>query len=578
MIHTESRLWDNGTIENTKQVLAQESTLKIAQNQPFDILRLKRYGVVVKGPLWDIMIAQQLLDPDGIGFSLEEMASYWLDLHRWKHKGNPGSRPKEPKLKLWKRDFVCAECTSFTKTGTGTRGDRICARCTNASFERLLEEWRRDLAIYNRWDVLVPLLIQPLQEREMRRRNLLALMRKTMRVYENVLIPMMERGVRVDLEEARKLVEWETKKATHALENWKRLTGGVDPLSWQQLRVLLYEEWKLKKQFTKAGALTTNEEAIHQLRKLAPLRAQRKALSALLRFKKAFKRVSLYTGMSQRIYPLYSPATKDTARGAKKYAAIASTGRILAKGDPSTHTPGIQQVTKRVRRTILPEEGHLVVQVDYASQELYLIAYISGDKKLISMLERGEDIHGHNSKAFGVDRTRAKNMFYGGAAYGAGARAVLSALRARGYDLPIKTIEEFIAYCKREYQGLARWQRVVVGEARSNRLLRTPILGRLRYFFDVSRQYNEAINFKIQGSGSDIQIDRLEEMELMAAFHGGYLMLANHDGFVFSIPKGNVGRFKEDIRVVMEKVYPEIAPGFFIPVDIEVGENWGELS
>ncbi len=47
-----------------KPVFENTSILKIGQNLKFDIQVLANYGLEVKGPLFDTMIAHYLLEPD----------------------------------------------------------------------------------------------------------------------------------------------------------------------------------------------------------------------------------------------------------------------------------------------------------------------------------------------------------------------------------------------------------------------------------------------------------------------------------------------------------------------------------
>src|SRR5690606_10165000 len=53
-----------GILAKFKPFFADESIRKIGQNLKYDLLLLSRYGVEVRGELFDTMLAHYLLDPD----------------------------------------------------------------------------------------------------------------------------------------------------------------------------------------------------------------------------------------------------------------------------------------------------------------------------------------------------------------------------------------------------------------------------------------------------------------------------------------------------------------------------------
>jgi DNA polymerase-1 len=61
-----------------KPVLENEAIGKVAQNAKYDIRVLARYGVEVKGPLFDTMVAHYLLKPDQQKHGMDYLAETYL--------------------------------------------------------------------------------------------------------------------------------------------------------------------------------------------------------------------------------------------------------------------------------------------------------------------------------------------------------------------------------------------------------------------------------------------------------------------------------------------------------------------
>ena len=61
-----------------KPAFEQESTLKIGQNCKFDLLLLKRYGIEVKGSLFDTMLAHYVLQPE-LRHGMDYLAEIYLN-------------------------------------------------------------------------------------------------------------------------------------------------------------------------------------------------------------------------------------------------------------------------------------------------------------------------------------------------------------------------------------------------------------------------------------------------------------------------------------------------------------------
>lgn len=578
-----------------RRLLDAPLVLKVVQNGLFDIPRLIKAGIPVRGPLWDTMLAAQIDDPDAPGYSLNELASFYLDCRRWKHKGSPGSRPKMPKIKTWKRQFVCAACSAGALSGAGVKDTRRCTSCVELDWGRAFAAWKELGAGYNRADAEVLIPIAVAQRQRLRRAGTFHVAESMMRVLEEVLIPLEMRGLRVDPARRAEVNAHFAQLASSSRRDWDALTGGaVNPSSVPQVKELLYGRWGLPLQFDKEERISVGLEALNVLKdtlqsEVADPEDQEKvrAIEALISYKQAAHYLSSYISIGDRIYPHYSPATKDSYRGKEK--AIASTGRILAKGGNNpdgTKTGPLQQFPNELRALIIPEEGFLFVHADYKQQELRTIATLSRCRWLLDRLDRKPDVFDDIGTALQCDRTRAKNVFYGTWAYGGSPEAGMRALRAKGFMVREEEVAEWQALGRHLCPELARWHSKILYEAAANGKLTNPF-GRVRYFRDIKRgsdgvfrgrQKPKALNYPIQSIGADIQRLILIPMARAAEKRGGFLSILMHDGFDCQVPRAEVEEFVPALRAVLEREWPEIAPGFRIPVEMATGSNWRDLT
>jgi DNA polymerase I-like protein with 3'-5' exonuclease and polymerase domains len=72
---------------------------------------------------------------------------------------------------------------------------------------------------------------------------------------------------------------------------------------------------------------------------------------------------------------------------------VVSTGRLSSRGPNMQNIPAKESVGTRYRNAFVAEEGWVYVDSDYASQELVVIAFISGDPVWTKALKEGKDLH-----------------------------------------------------------------------------------------------------------------------------------------------------------------------------------------
>jgi len=576
-------------------------------NANYDLPLLRKAGFTIDAttitdPMWGAAIA----DPDAPGYSLNQVFGHFCDGHRWKHEGNPGSAPREPKWTKGKtkKGQPCDKCNKLVHEWTREEKARWCKRCFVPKHEARVLVNEKAQETYNRQDAsnLFPLW-------DVLRREIIATGQWEVWERERRVLPLLidihMRGLKIDATVRDRLQAIYRKWADRAEARWTS-AGGCNPRSPAQLKKLLYEEWGLPTQYkeVKEGGqkilkITTEKEAIQNLIALVRHGESKRAngapkldslltsddrisaLMALLHTKHRNKYLATYLSCGDHIYPTYAPGSKDDSEGSAKFQVSAATGRIVAKGHRPTKTPPIQQMPKPLRVIVVPRPGFLFVMADYDSQELRIMAFKSGDPTLMEQIRQQDDhpgdplysIHTINATKLGIDRTRAKNCFYGWI-FGGGWKTIHKAFHDAGFiHVKADEVKAMIEGFEKLYPGVTAYQRECIRYVLKHGYIVNG-WGRKRWFGDVKGNRNEIINTPIQGSGADMQWDVAPQIEAAAVELGGHLVIPMHDEDVVEVPEQNASLMAWRMREIMEQEFPQVAPGFRCPVQIKIGSRW----
>ncbi len=564
-------------------------------NANFDMPRLIDSGVITVEDLFRILIidpmwAAALLDPDAPGYSLNAVFAAFCDGHRWKHKGGPGKRPKRPKRKEHKTIKACTACGAESLVWDNPiKRERRCKTCADIWYQVARKQHDLQEAIYNMQDAhnLIPLW-------QTMRSELVSTGQMELFMHEMHVLPMLIQihmnGLNIDTEVRDRLKTIYDKWATRAENIWEKASGGVSPRSPKQLVELLYTTWGMPPQYKeikeggrKIRKITTEKEALQSLAKLASSPEIRKALVALIHARHRRKFYVTYLDVSDHVYPSYAPGSKDDADKGKAFTVSAATGRIVAKAGNyrQVKTFPAQQMPKPVRTMVIASPGNKLVATDWSSQELRIVAALSGDPVLLRQIavedahpgNKDFSIHSINAKKLGIDRTRAKNAFYG-TIFGGTWKVILRSFRAAGYThVEAADAKDLVKMMHGQYSRLFEWHRELMREASINGYL-TDGWNRRRYFADPSSNFNEIVNFKVQSSGSGMQWTVVPEIYNLARDYDGWLIIPMHDESVCDMPEGILEEFIPRKQAIMLQEFPQIAPSFTCPVETSVGHRW----
>ena len=238
----------------------------------------------------------------------------------------------------------------------------------------------------------------------------------------------------------------------------------------------------------------------------------------------------------------------------------ARTSRMSITGIPAQTLPSGDW---SIRRCFLADDGHLIASVDYQTQELRVLAALSGDRAMIEAFRNNEDLHQITADAAGVERKVGKMANFQ-KVYGGGAAAL-----GKSAGIPFQVAKRVHEAFSAKYPGVEKLNQKLQRDAGQNGYIITPTGRRLPV--DPDRSYS-ALNYLIQSSSRDVTcraIIRLHEAGITP-----YVRLPIHDEVVLSIPEQHAESGAAEVgRIMAEQMGPVL-----IGTDPEVGKrSWGSL-
>ncbi|GGC24928.1 DNA polymerase I [Parapedobacter defluvii] len=522
-----------------KPVFEDETIEKIGQNTKYDILLLARYGVAVRGPLFDTMLAHYLIDPD-TRHGMDVLAENYL-----------GYTP-----------------ISITEL-IGPRGKKQ-GNMQDVDVETIKEYAAEDADITLQLKAVFEPLLEQAEAAELARKVEFPLV--------HVLAEMEQCGVNIDVPVLRQLSET-LEHDSAAIEKTIYQKAGVrfNIASPKQLGEVLFEKLQLdpKAKKTKTGQYKTGEDV---LLALAP---KSDIVKDILEFRQLQKLKSTYVdALPQLINPI-------TGRVHTSYnQAVAATGRLSSTNPNLQNIPIRTERGREVRKAFIPrDEDHVILSADYSQIELRLVAHMSGDEGMLDAFAKGLDVHRATAaKVYGVpleevtpDQRRNAKAVNFGIIYGQSAFGL-----SQNLGIPRTEAAQIIEQYFTQYPGIKRYMNDAINFAKENGYVET-LLKRRRYLRDINsanqtvRGFAErnAINAPIQGSAADmikVAMIAIHEAIKQRGLRGRMTMQV-HDELVFDVPKEELPIFRE-----LAETHMKNALVMSVPIVVELGEgrNWLE--
>ena len=534
------------SFEETKSILHEFKSLfedvnieKIAQNLKYDLMVLVKYGIEIKGPQFDTMLAHYLVNPDG-RHSMDILAEKYLS---YKPISITELIGKKGKNQLKFNSVPLDKATEYA------------AEDADITFQ----------------------LKQPLYD-QLLEREVAHLMSRIEMPLVPVLANMELEGVRVDdvfLGAYSKQLESES----DVLKNEIYSLSGCDfnIASPKQLGEVLFDVMKLdsKAKKTRTGQYKTDEDT------LLKLASEHEIVSKILEYRKTNKLKSTYVdALPKLIHP-------ETGRVHTSFAqAVAATGRLSSNNPNLQNIPIRTDQGKEIRKAFVPrDENHQLLAVDYSQIELRIVASVAEDEGMMEAFMAGMDIHTATaSKVFGVEiesvtkeqRYKAKSVNFG-LIYGQGAFGL-----SKNLGISRGEAKELIDAYFDQFSGVKKYMDDSIQFCRDNGFVKT-LLGRRRYIPDINSANKtvvgfaerNAINAPIQGSAADmIKLAMINiHQRLAKSTFKTKMILQVHDELLFDVPKNEMDEIVPIIIDEMERAMPLKVP---IVAEAGTGDNWLE--
>lgn len=521
-------------------VLQNKEIEKIGQNIKFDILVLRKYGICVKGLLFDTMIAHYLINPE-LRHGMDYLAETYL-----KYRPVPIESLIGPKGKnqLSMRDIPVEKVAEYAAEDAD-----VTLRLKNF-FEPQLKKNAVESLFY---DIEMPL------------------------VY--VLAEMEYTGVKLDTEALHLYSVVLTEKLCVLEQEIYELAGMEFNInSTKQVGEVLFERMKItedKVKKTKTGGFSTSEDTLEKLRH------KHSIIGKLLDYRGIKKLLSTYIDALPK---LINPETGKVHTSFNQ--TVTSTGRLSSTNPNLQNIPVRDEMGREIRKAFITENDDCVFfSADYSQIELRVMAHISGDRQMIEAFNEGADIHAATAaKIYGVSdenvtsdmRRKAKTanfgIIYGISVFGLAERLNIPRAEAKelieGYFKTYPRIHEYMDECiryahERGYVETLYHRRRYLPDIHSNNA--------------VVRGYAErnAINAPIQGSAADII--KVAMVHICNRFESnGFkskMILQVHDELNFNVYKDE---FEQVRKIVLEEMEGAIKLQVPLIVDCGEGRNWLE--
>ncbi|MDY4740379.1 MAG: DNA polymerase I [Alloprevotella sp.] len=515
-----------------------EKILKVGQNLKFDLNILARYGMELRPPMFDTMLAHYIIQPE-LRHNLDYLAEIYLHYQT-----------------IHIDELI----------GPKGRGQKSMADLAPA-----------DVVDYACEDADVAMRLMPLLEKELRDNAALNLFQQIEMPLMPVLARMERNGMRLDTAALAQSSEELRAQAVAVEEHIYELAGHPFTIaSPKQVGDVLFGELKLsdKVRKTKSGQYSTSEEVLESVKHKHPI------VEDILKYRRLKKLLSTYI---DALPQLLSPA--DGRLHSSFNQSVTATGRLSSSNPNLQNIPVRWEDGREIRRAFVPEEGGVFFSADYSQIELRIMAHLSGDESLIRDFKDGRDIHAATAARIFKkpiedisrdERRKAKTanfgIIYGISAFGLAERMGVSRTEAK--DL----IENYFA----TYPGVKAYIEQSVNLARELGYIET-LFGRRRYLPDIHsrnavvRGYAErnAVNAPIQGTAADIikvAMIRIDKRLQQEGFHAK-MTLQVHDELNFTCPADELPRLRAMVIEEMEGACPMAVP---LLADCGAGANWLE--
>ena len=406
---------------------------------------------------------------------------------------------------------------------------------------------------------------------------------KLLRIYKDLDFPFLEilnsmnkKGVKVSKSKIEKLSKEINKELDLFDREIKKITNKDFNLnSPKQLSEILYVDMKypvIKK--TPKGAPSTDASVLEELSKSHELP------KLILKYREYEKLRSTY------IEGLKNEIVKSRVHTSYNLFGT-TTGRLSSEKPNLQNIPNKTAIGQRIREFFIADSNHSFVIADYSQIELRVLAHLSNDKNMISMLkDRDTDIHSETAaRIFNTDldsvskdmRRKAKEVNFG-LIYGMESFGLSKSL-----DISKKEATELIDSYFNQFPKIKGYLDSIVKKAEKSTFTET-LYGRKRFIRELASSNFQlkamgrriAMNAPIQGTASDImKIAMIKIQDKIAKLNSTDILLQIHDEIIIQTPDNIATKTAKLVQKEMENATSLDVPLF---VDIKQNKNLSNFN
>ena len=579
------------TTPGIREALADPTLPKQVHDLKAILRALEPSGIILAGPITDVMLESYLLNPTHASHTLPDIAARTTSI-ALKHqptKDNPTDPKRLPEAAAAIARLATTLNQQLTETHTapaivsddpslggavtvdmlfadtagkkevGNRKQEVASATTSATSYSLLP---RSLNEHSTLTQVYELLDLPLVP---------------------VLLRMEQTGVRIDPELLRAMSSRLAVTIDDLAEKIYTLSGNRFNInSPKQLGDVLFNKMGLPQpiKYGKGKAISTAQDVLEDLALKTEVPGHEVAALVL-----EHRQLQKLKGTYLDALPLLAD-TNGRIHSTFNQVGTA-TGR-LSSVNPNLQNIPIRTATGReIRAAFIAAPGNLLMSADYSQIELRLMAHFSQDPLLLDAYRTGKDIHTLTAaEVFEVDpetmsketRARAKAVNFG-IVYGISPFGLAAQL-----NIDQKTAKAYIERYFERYAGVATFIERTLDQVRRDQFVKTAF-GRIRPIPDIqSRNPNQrgfaertAINTPLQGTAADLI--KLAMLRIDAAMRAknlhSQMTLQVHDELLFDVLPEEAEEMQALVKHEMES-----AADFTVPIVAEVGlgDNWRDIK
>lgn len=553
-----------------QNVLA-SATPKVFHNFIFDVQVLRYAGITVNGAIHDTMVRASELNPL-LPKSLKDVARLYLYCEPWKDQ-------KDFKLTGDADAFYRYNAIDAARTLSiwGFQEQELSANALRDHYSAYVAP-------------LVPLVkdvceqgirvdVKALSTADNQAEALLAPLEQELREIANPLMPPAYTTRKRNKEKDIYGPSPKTGKQIIITKGYDETRDSYNPRSSEQTKVILETlGYKLP---TKRGRVSADRESLLKLNRRKP----HPFISALLRHSKIAKLRSSYTSI-----------VLDQDLRCRFSLNIAGTisGRFSAQKTPWETGLNIQTLPRRnaevpidIRGVFLPDEGHTLLEVDLSQAELRVVAWLSGETKLMELFAANQDVHAYTAQRItelsGVDCPRQLGKRINHASnYGMqAARFADSCLLEADLSIGVDTATKLLDARSRTFPAIPLWHQAIRAELYRTRRLESP-QGRVAKFYGpvTDEMHRQALSFIPQATVVDTVNAVWISLAKLPEYNNDFRVLSQiHDSLVFSVKRDRLDHVIDLVKEAFDSQYVTIrGVRYKIPFDGKVGDTWSTLE